>query len=390
MESFDLVVEALIAEVEDPESDLDRMESEEEVRSLPTVRAAYSLIEHAGRDDFDRVLPRLGAVVTTVKELGRAALLAEFAGHLVDAGGSPRAALDGVLERLIEAIEGVVALSSLLPGAGGASVVEPIDEEALDALRSSAPEEVQAARSLPALAEAALGMLARSVEGRGRARALEPLRRGLERGVGFDYQLRILEELLEMVDGEKLLVLDPGGPSGWEFDLDAIRNNFHFQTLLQGALHDEEVAASPGVGDRVAEVVAVAAGEVPLEESMTDRALWDIVAWTDWAAGGSSGEPGRTIGGAGSPREIPMLSGCRIVLLAPLRAGASSWDAEFFAPLHPGIRAKVELRRTLSGGEVREWIARIEAAPRLPREPSAPTIGFDAIEGQDSDRGSSL
>src|SRR5262249_30881783 len=132
-------------------------------------------------------------------------------------------------------------------------------------------------------------------------------------------EANFLHQVLGFTDGLELLVLHPHERKGFRVVLEAVNFNFHLFTLLQGVLIGDPahgLLAGPAPDPRM---LAVARGEEPHTELLSDHARFHFYNWTGWL-------PDRTyaatdlatwVWGEGRPRDIALFEGRAVVLLGP-------------------------------------------------------------------------
>jgi hypothetical protein len=173
--------------------------------------------------------------------------------------------------------------------------------------------------------------------------------------------------LLQVLDDEELLVLDPALRRGYIVMISGIGDNFQLHTLLADALiGDPRHGWLPG--RRPDPRVIAVARDAPLQEdedsTMVAEGSFNMVNWTGLACDGTvltgTGAHTHWIWGEGVPADILPFAGTRVILLAP-PAYARSWNATRRFPLMP---AELTVRRQLSLEEAETWLHRFATAPR--------------------------
>jgi len=299
----------------------------------------------------NEALTALVPLLASVPDAFQASRVAMLCGILVEWGADPRIALGAILERLT---------TSLTAAATIAPRFRAEDEATLFA---EAPEAVKAWKALHYFILPAMTMLCLDVNGRQAARRNATLVDGVRALAPVHRDVKFLDRLFRLVDGEELIVLHPGENKGFRVRLEAVCSNFHLFTLLQGALIGEADAGLLTGPRPNRKVIATATGELPHDRVITDAPVWH---YANWMALGAEGPPDATaLAGEVSPIAIPEFEGDRVVLLGKPLPGARSWDSTFFTNLHDALRSKVEIVEILSAGEVETRLRRIMNAPRL-------------------------
>lgn len=345
---------------------------------------------------LDRGLVMLADAVKA-PDILNASEAANTCGMLVEWGADPGIAFRAVLERLSSQLVLARDLAETLADQE-AGAIEPLTEtlragsapEASDQAqfdlwkklgepllgRAGMPEDFRAWVGLRYVVCAAMTMLSKEKEARKTARLDAGLVENASRLSGTSQWAFYVSGLLDMVDDLELLVLHAEQQRGYRVRLEAVRNNFHLFTLLQG-----ELLGNPEEGGIVGTeypdplTVALARGEsqfADLSPEDLERAAWGSSAWTyyQWTGYLPDGsfapveDYEHRVLGELTPREILPFEESPVVILAPLRV-PQSWDANFFAPLHPALRPKVRILEQLDTTEVRDTLARIRHTPRV-------------------------
>jgi len=208
-------------------------------------------------------------------------------------------------------------------------------------------------RSVKFFGLASMAMLARSAAVRAAAR----------RRPGFQSALNASEvaetgfvaRTLQLVDDLPLLVLHIERPEAFRIRLDAVASIFHFMTLLAHRFPEWCGDDPPD-----AEVSAIARGELPLTELVSDHARFHLFDYS-----GLDRHPGSSLWGEASAEAIPMLDGERVVLVGKPLFGSRSWDANFFASYHDALRSGIRVEARLDQTDYDQWIERVRA--QLPK-----------------------
>ncbi|MGY1499727.1 hypothetical protein ACW4TU_24655 [Streptomyces sp. QTS52] len=298
--------------------------------------------------------PRLAALLPAFPPTGPRPMLAMAAGFCVERGADPAACaepiLGGVHQDLLDALE--FARRWTATGAAEDELPEPdqknIDDGLLARLGTDRHEATRLALAWCSVEEwqpPALAVLCRSAEVRSRyASALLPACRdvaALER-----HDLKCLAHALAVLDDEPLIVLHRPTGTGFEVRIGGIGDNFQLHTLLAHVLVG---------GGHVP-------GSTPSSESV--RLATDpepAQGRTQTVATGTFerlAPDGERIWNEGLPDDIPVVEGCRLLVLdEPIYE--RSWNADRFFPHLPGT---AEVTRVLPADESRTWFARTSPA----------------------------
>jgi hypothetical protein len=285
--------------------------------------------------------------------------IANTCGMIVEWGGTPSIAVEPILDRITIQFERIPDFVEAMQTHLGIEHPNQIAENDWPTLGNAYPEHAWVIGEWYALRFmgcAAMTMLCRDVQIRKRARNRIDLMQRAEAARSDNPYAYYLAETLGMIDDERLLVLDTTRSLGFHVQLTAIRNNFHFFTLLQDAIQAHNIQPL---------AVALAKGERMLAEispnewaadgnGENDAANWSYYPWT--ATKATSLE---WIWGEAKPTDIPPFDGVRVVVLCPLEA-PRTWSVGYFAPLHPALRSAVQVESSLSKSEYDDWMQRLK------------------------------
>jgi hypothetical protein len=292
-----------------------------------------------------------------------------------------------MLDRLPEVLSGattfVDACADAAASAGRDLEAEEVDEDTLVEeygadVAGDLPEAEGAWQSAPGLCLGVIGMLSRSPAGRARARADAALLEAagdVGRLVG---PAAFLVKMLQVLDDEELVVLDPGGKRGWRTVFSGVADNFQLHTLLAAALvgpADEGLLPGP-VGSSLDETEAVPGRRLdpriagiardlpcPPHNQPTVSSHLNLWTWRGLQADGTLpvnalGASDHWVWNEGVPADIPPFEGKRVVLLgtAPF---SRSWNA---GRVFDGMTADFRVVETLTPEASAAWLGRIAAA----------------------------
>ncbi|TNY38854.1 hypothetical protein [Thermomonospora catenispora] len=172
-------------------------------------------------------------------------------------------------------------------------------------------------------------------------------------------------ELLRVLDGERLLVLDRASRRGWTVTISGIGDNFQLHTLLGGALvgHPDGL---PGEAADPRWISCFTSGEV---EPGTPPVVgwWNLVdAHGDW------------IWNEGVPADIPAVNGTRVVVLDP-PSYQRSWNP---GRRHPLMTASLTVEGQHTADDLAGWWAHIAEAKEPAAAMRAPERGRAPARGQ--------
>ena len=165
-----------------------------------------------------------------------------------------------------------------------------------------------------------------------------------------------LRAMLTVLDEAPYVAIEPATRTGIVGRMSGIVENFQLNTLLM----DEFPRDTPRVSKAA---VAVARGSGPQQIEETVTGVWNLYTYAALQPGGEL--PDATdrdyadtwIWNEGMPADIPVLDGHRVILLGPAEP-TRTWPAQrMFLKLPARLNAQL-----LDGGELDEWLAKIEAA----------------------------
>ncbi len=341
----------------------------------------YRSLDSVERALRDRALCRLGELIAGAD----ASLLGgpgRLAGSLVETGGDPQIALDALMGRLPQFLDaGNAFLAACLADAPrGVDAAEQVKQRGAE-LAARMPGEAGAYQASPSFCLGVIAMLSRSPEARkrwcGDATPIEKARQ-LGRGVGAASFLR---KMLQVLDDETLLVLEPELQRGWKVTIRGVADNFQLHTLLAGALvgpvyegwipgvvgvmRDGE-AEPPNPGRPLDRRAVGLARNLPCTPD--DLTVYSHVQLWNWEAlqadGSLPDNPSATsahiIRNEDVPADIARFEGNRLVLVGACPY-ARSWPS---GRMFHGMHGDLAIEENLDRETVSTWLHRLATAPR--------------------------
>lgn len=286
--------------------------------------------------EFLQAGPRLAALLADVPP-GPRALVAVLTGACVEQGADATACAPYVFDGLAEALTGAGEFCERWAATGGGELPEPDDGSLDDTMVERVGQDAALAWcTLPQWEMASVAMLNHSaVRTQLAERRLQLLAalRPVQEASGHDF--KCLDHALLVLDDEPLIALHRPTGTGYALRMSGLADNFQLHTLLADALvgggHIEGRAPS-------AEEVAVcrdAPGQVPTTGSfnlVTPGGEW---VWNE-----------------GTPADIPVVDGVRLLVLDP-PPYERGWPAGRF---FPGMTGALVLERVLDARETRGWL----------------------------------
>jgi hypothetical protein len=302
----------------------------------------------------DEALAGLAAVIAESPDVFQASRVAMASGIIVEWGADPSIAIAAMLERLPAQL------------ASAATVVAQINAGNEAALFAKSPDAVKAWRGLRYMVMPAMTMLCLNIELRLLARRNANLLGQLDLLAPHHREVMFLHRLLNLADGEELIIIHPPENKGFRVRLEAVASSFHLFSLLQGVLVGDPAKGMLAGPRPNRKVIATATGEIPHDRLITDSAIWHYYNWTGLQPDGTLAAMPMTtwVMGEAMPGEIPLFGGERVVLLGPPVLASRGWDSSFFTNLHDALRSQVEVVEMLSLDEVELRLKRIRNAPR--------------------------
>jgi hypothetical protein len=174
-----------------------------------------------------------------------------------------------------------------------------------------------------------------------------------------------LTDMLRVLDDERLVVLHPGEQKGFEVRISGLADNFQLHTLLMAELiGDPQAGWLPGAKPDPAVVAAAGTGAQPANTRLGTTGAFNLWNWPALQADGTlpagQGNAGWWVWNEGNPGDIRPFEGVRVVLLGP-PPYSRGWNAGRRFPNMPG---ELVVEHVLPPDVVRDWLARIAAAPK--------------------------
>jgi hypothetical protein len=314
-----------------------------------------------------------GAAVAFLGEMGR------LAGSIVETGGDPTIALDDVMSRMPEVLDMAGAFVEACRRQGGPEEkMTELVQRYGQGMAQRMPAEASALQSTSSLCLGAIAMLSRSRAMRKRYGGDESLIERARKVGAVIGSADFLRKMLQVLDDETLVVIEPGMECGWRMRIQGIADNFQLHTLLAGAIvGPAKEGWIPGVVGvaREGEAEAPVPGR-PLDRRAVDIARYlpctmrDLTVWSHlqlwtWKALQADGTlPDETSGdlvrNEGVPADIPGFEGERVILVGsgPVMR---SWNG---GRVFSGMVGSLVVEGKMEQEEVRSLLHRIAVAPR--------------------------
>lgn len=335
------------------------------------VKAVVNEAENSNEQARNEALGQLTDLLATV-DLGRAAFIIMAVGALVEQDGDPYIALSAVLTRFNEALDEAAAFANACKARAAQDTAATPDEQVeLDdfyiekygaEIAAQLPQAAQGWGVLELIGVPVVALLSRSAEGRKTARADAKLVANLQNFPAQHAMIDYVISVLEVLDDEEIVVIDPVLEKGYRVKISGIGDNFQLQTLLTDALvGNPEKGWLPG--DRPdPRIVAAARDQRVSPEAPTATGIFNLISWQGLQFNGALDKgpsaDANWIWGEGIPADIPDFDGTRVILLEPAPY-LRSWNADRRFDAMPG---ELHVTEKMKPEDVRDWLKRIATA----------------------------
>lgn len=285
--------------------------------------------------------PRLAALLSEVPP-GPRSTIAVIVGACVERGADARTCAPYVFDGLAEALDAAGEFCERWAATGGGDFPEPEPGDPEPAiLERVGPDAALGWYTLPQWEMASVAMLNHpavrtALDGARRAELLEALRTV---GEASGHDFKCLHYALLVLDDEPLLVLHRPTGTGYALRMSGIGDNFQLHTLLADILVGGGHLPGRAPSAQEAAVCRDAPGQVPTTGSfnlVTPGGEW---VWNE-----------------GTPTDIPVVDGVRLLVLDP-PPYERGWPAGRF---FPGMTGDLVLERVLDAAETRERLDRCD------------------------------
>ncbi|CAL9356750.1 hypothetical protein SUDANB105_00582 [Streptomyces sp. enrichment culture] len=292
----------------------------------------------AGPHEVAQAAPRLAALLPEVPP-GPRGIVAVIVGACVERGADPLPCAPYVFVELAETLAAVGEFCERWEETGGGEYPDPRDGEPGPALFDRVgPEAALAWLSLPQWEMACHALLNHpgvrtALHGSLRARLLRALRAVQET---TEYDVKGLAYALLVLDDEPLVVLHRPTGTGYAMRMSGIGDNFQLHTLLADVLVGGGHVPGRAPSAQEAAVCRDAPGQV-----LTTGSFNLVTPGGEW------------VWNEGTPSDIPVVDGVRLLVLDP-PPYERSWPAGRY---FPGMTGDLVLERVLDAAETRAWLA---------------------------------
>ncbi|MFD7258160.1 hypothetical protein [Streptomyces sp. NPDC059874] len=296
----------------------------------------------AGDGELREAGPRLATLLPSVPHGPRAAV-AVVIGACVERGADVSACAPGILAGARETFALAADFCARWADTGGGELPDPDDELTEEIIERAGYEPAVGWFTLPQWEMASVAVLndpAVRRESAGTAELLALVERVAE---ASDHEFRCLAYALRVLDDEPLVVLHRDTGTGYALRMSGIGDNFQLHTLLAGVLIGGKHLPGQAPSPQEIAVCRDAPGQVETVGS------FNLV-----------GPDGTWIFNEGTPTDIPVIDGARLLVLDP-PPYRRAWPAGRF---FPGMRGDLVLDRVLDAAETAAWFAKVQPAKR--------------------------
>ncbi|WP_372352235.1 hypothetical protein [Streptomyces sp. KL116D] len=325
------------------EAALRQQDSAAAERGLRQLHRHYG---RAGAQELATGAARLAGALADVPP-GPRGTVAVVIGACVERGADPRACAPAVLDRLEDAVRAAGEFCERWTGSGDDDLPEPEDPGPDEkVIERTGFEQAMAWWSLPQWEMASVAMLSHAAVRTGldpaRRAALLTSVRAVEEASGHDF--KCLKYALLVLDDEPLVVFDRPSGTGYALRMSGIGDTFQLHTLLAHRLVGGGHLPGSAPAPQEVAVCRDAPGQVPT------RGAFNLVA-----------PDGSWIWNEGTPSDIPVVDGSRLLVLDPPPYDRGWPAGRFF----PGMTGDLVLERVLTAEETAQWSAHVEPAKEL-------------------------
>lgn len=308
-------------------------------RAFPLLHRAF---QEADQDELHGGAPRLAALLEQVPP-GPRAVTAVLVGACVERGADPLPCAPGLFAAVREAFTAALGFTDRWSATGGGELPDPGEDELGDQIVDRVGFEAALGWwTLPEWRMASLALLnSKAVRQRiasdgGELRSLVERVQSAAGDAGEDF--KGLVYALRVLDDEPLVVLHRATRTAYLMRMTGIGDNFQLHTLVAGALIGG--LHVPGDGP-TAEAIAMCRDK---EGQTLTIGTYNL-----------SAPDGSWIWNEGTPSDIPVVDGARLLVLDP-PPYERSWPAGRY---FPGMSGDLVLERVLGRDEAESWYARV-------------------------------
>jgi hypothetical protein len=168
-----------------------------------------------------------------------------------------------------------------------------------------------------------------------------------------------IKTMYSVLEDEPVMAIEPGTGLGIVGRISGVATNFQLNILMMDAFP----LAHPNAPRRVSQAAAeVAKGSGPQQIAETVTGTWDLHTWKGADAGRTLRQgTDNWIWNEGTPSDIPLFEGRRVILLGP-RSYLRGWQA---ARTFAKLPATLDVERAMTGEEIESCLNRMAAAAEV-------------------------
>jgi hypothetical protein len=308
----------------------------------------------APQEESTNALQALAALFD-LHDLSRAGFVALVCGAVIENGVDPSPVAGPLTSRLKSLLESAGALNDFC--LAQMPRTDEHEDDAFEKIRersvASMQKENAAWEALDLFWRPAVAVYSTSPQARAEARELLSM---AEKICAHHQAGYWLQTILQVLDNEPIVVLEPGTGLGAVGKISGVVENFQLQTLLMGKF------PGAGLGSRVSQsVIDVVTGIGRQQSGEGVVGIWNMYVWQALQPGLKLPNPSNYgsnefwIWGEGKPADIPAFEGRRVILLGPA-SYQRSWSAQ---RMFDKLSASLELGPLLTATEVKNWLQRM-------------------------------
>ncbi len=343
----------LIKAVREAATDADRQAS---------AQSFFDVIQGASREEANVALGTLSAQLD-LEDPARGGFLALVCGSLVEGGCDPQILAAPLIKRLgllLQAsVELVDACTAKMPQTENEDedpneVFERIREQ----LAPQMPQQNAAWGALDQFWPPAIAVFSFSPQSRASARHLKDLAARISYRHDGGHWLKLM---LAVLDNEPIIAIEPQTKLGVVGRISGVALNFQLNVLLMDSFPKSGFWRRRRVPRPVADT---ARGLGPQETRHTVSGVWNLYTWEAIQPGltlpdpGAQGASQNWVWNEGTPADIPVFEGHRVVLLGP-PSYQRTWSSQ---RMFNHLPADLAIERKLTQDEVKQWLERMLAA----------------------------
>ena len=337
---------------------------DEEASEKAFGQAMQTFVDEVGKCDETQLASALERLATVFRNSSsiRAAHVANLCGFYIERGADPKPVAESLLPFVSELLLQVAALcracDERMPDVIGADedgfeLFEAIKEQFI-----TQNAELQSQwKALEIVYPSVVAVLSKGPQFRAALLARRADLQAIEQWhIAGDW----LSRISQILHCEPILVIDPTTKRGIRGTVSGVADNMQLHTLLMEFFPpvDGSLSISP-------EILSKAKNERPDDKSdVTVIGRWNLLSWRTLAPDGALPEGTKDtshwIWGEGTPADIPLFNGYRVIVLAP-PSYQRSWHGQ---PIFGYLPAEISVDEVLTEDQITDWIGRMVVQAR--------------------------